>query len=339
MKPLIQGGYSFSGFERDVLYLNLGDKRFLDVSGVSGIDSITDGRAAVYADFDNDGDLDVFLTTIQDTAHLLFRNNVGQDAGWIRISLIGTISGRDAFGAVVRIKSRAGIQMRIKTGGEGYLSQHDPRLVFGLGSDARAEWIEVAWPSGRTQRIEDVPAGTSLTITEDEDGFALVTERPSRMPDPIPANENRLRSLTIRPGEPFPEVEVGTLAGKRAPLRSVLPRGKRVLLNLWATWCPTCAREMPELERLQDQLRPIGIAVIGLSLDTDGPKVIEDFVREHGISYPVFQAAGDAVEKIFFRAHEAWVPVTILLDENGTVLEVFSGYAQIIRKLEELTRG
>ena len=83
-------GFSFSGYERDPLYLNLGGKKFTDISGVSGIDSITDGRAGVFADFDNDGDLDVFSTTIQHQAHLLFRNNVGQDSNFLRIELEGT---------------------------------------------------------------------------------------------------------------------------------------------------------------------------------------------------------------------------------------------------------
>ena len=82
-----QKGFSFSGYERDGLYLNLGTKKFVDISGVSGIDSITVGRSSVFADFDNDGDYDVFMTTIQNESHLLFRNNVGQSSNWLRISL------------------------------------------------------------------------------------------------------------------------------------------------------------------------------------------------------------------------------------------------------------
>ena len=94
-------GFSFSGYERDALFLNREGKKFTDISGVSGIDSITDGRAAVFADFDNDGDEDVLLTTIQGPAHLLFRNNVGQDNHWLRIILEGgKETGRDAFGSV-----------------------------------------------------------------------------------------------------------------------------------------------------------------------------------------------------------------------------------------------
>jgi hypothetical protein len=64
-------GFSFSGYERDPLYLNTGAKKFVDISGVSGIDSITDGRAGVFADFDNDGDTDVFMTVIQGQSHHL----------------------------------------------------------------------------------------------------------------------------------------------------------------------------------------------------------------------------------------------------------------------------
>ena len=78
MNLLFQKGLSFSGFERDALFLNLESREFQDISGVSGIDSISDGRAAVLADFDNDGDLDIFLTTIQGDGHLLFKNNVGR---------------------------------------------------------------------------------------------------------------------------------------------------------------------------------------------------------------------------------------------------------------------
>ena len=107
-------GFSFSGYERDALFLNLQGKKFQDISGVSGIDSITDGRAAVFADFDNDGDYDVFLTTIQGPGHLLFRNNVGQDNHWLRIILEGGRDlGRDAFGSVVRLKTSAGTLTKI----------------------------------------------------------------------------------------------------------------------------------------------------------------------------------------------------------------------------------
>jgi hypothetical protein len=161
-------GFSFSGYERDPLYLNLGNKKFTDISGVSGIDSITDGRAGVFADFDNDGDLDVFSTTIQNQAHLLFRNNVGQDNNYLRIALEGGVKNtRDAFGSVVRVESSAGTLTKIKSGGSGFISQHDPRLLFGLGKDANAKSVEVTWANGDVERFEgDFGKGKTLLLKE-----------------------------------------------------------------------------------------------------------------------------------------------------------------------------
>jgi hypothetical protein len=160
---------SWSGYERDALYLNLGTGRYLDISGVSGLDSPTDGRVLVYADFDDDGDPDVFLETVEGE-RFLFRNNVGQDSRWIRVALEGSRCGRDAFGTTVRVASSAGIQTKVKSGGEGYLSQHDPRLLFGLGADRVARSVEVTWPSGQKQRYDNVPAGTYLKIVEGDKG-------------------------------------------------------------------------------------------------------------------------------------------------------------------------
>ena len=121
MGAIFKKGFSFSGYERDVLALNLGQGRFLDISGISGVDSLSDGRGSVFADFDNDGDTDIFLTTVQREAHFLFRNNLGSESGFLRVELQGASQGRDAFGAVVRVKTAAGILTKIKSGGSGYL--------------------------------------------------------------------------------------------------------------------------------------------------------------------------------------------------------------------------
>jgi peroxiredoxin len=336
LAQLVKEGFSWSGYERDALYLNLGTKRFLDISGVSGIDSITDGRGAVYADFDNDGDFDVFLPTIQGQVHRLFRNNVGQDASWIRVALEGSSSNRDAIGTIVRVKFQAGIQTKIKSGGEGFMSQHDPRLLFGLGSDTHAEWLEVTWPSGLKQRFENIPAGSSLKITEGQDGFEKVAEQPSKLPDPVTRSERELRALKIRLGQPFPQVEVTTLDGRREPLSSLAPKQRKILVNLWATWCAACSQEMPELERLRDQLRDNQIEVIGLSLDTVDSGVVAKFLKKRGISYPVFLADENVIQQIYV-GDQAAVPLSILIDESGKVSEIFVGWSkQSLQHLESL---
>ena len=109
MSQLFEEGLSFSGFERDGLFWARGDGTYLDISGVSGLDSITDGRGLAYGDLDNDGDLDVAMVPVQEVGRLLFRNDVGQDNSFVRVSLRGTRSAPDAFGSVVRTRMRSRI--------------------------------------------------------------------------------------------------------------------------------------------------------------------------------------------------------------------------------------
>ena len=146
---LLKKDYSFSGYERDLVMLNRGDGRFMNISGISGADSLSDGRGSVFFDFDDDGDTDIFLRAMHGPAHFLLRNDIGQANQWLRVSLTGRKSGTDAFGAVVRVKTAFGTLTRIKSGGSGFVSQSDPRLLFGLGLARRVDWIEVTWPGGR----------------------------------------------------------------------------------------------------------------------------------------------------------------------------------------------
>lgn len=233
-------GFSFSGYERDPLYLNLAGKKFTDISGISGIDSITDGRAGVFADFDNDGDLDVFSTTIQHQGHLLFRNNVGHDNGYLRILLEGGAgSPRDAFGSVVRVKTGAGILTKIKSGGSGFISQHDPRLIFGLGKDDRAEWVEVTWANGKVERFSgDFTAGKSFLLRQGSGKAGSIMFGTARLADPLTKAEIFARSLKIATGKPLPNFLVRRLnRSGAAPISRHFKPGRSTLINIWATWC------------------------------------------------------------------------------------------------------
>ncbi len=155
---LLQQDLSFSGYERDLVALNLKGKGFREISGLSGADSPSDGRAAVYLDYDNDGDTDIFLRAMHGRAHYLFRNEVGADAHWLRIAVEGPL------GAEVTVKTSAGFLTRLCSAGGGFLAQHDPRLLFGLGDDKACEWIEVRWPGGKVRRLPATAAGASLRI-------------------------------------------------------------------------------------------------------------------------------------------------------------------------------
>ena len=178
---IVERGASFAGHERDSAFLNDGAGVMTDVSAVSGLDSETDGRAAVYADFDNDGDADIFLRAMHSRAHLLFRNESGSDGGFVRIALRGSRSGPDACGATVRVEWGGRVTAQAKLCGSGFLSQSDPRLLFGLGPVTGIDRIVVTWPSGAKQEFPGVAAGTSLLLVEGDPAAHVVPERRFRL--------------------------------------------------------------------------------------------------------------------------------------------------------------
>jgi len=322
-------GFSFSGYERDPLYLNLGNKKFTDISGVSGIDSITDGRAGVFADFDNDGDSDVFMTTIQGQSHLLFRNNVGQGNKHLRVALEGTKpSARDAYGAIVRVKTSAGTLTKIKSGGSGFISQHDPRLLFGLGRDERAEWVEVTWPGGKVERFEgEAKAGTLVLLREGAGRAEVLTLSRASLPDPLTKEESFARGLKIAVGRPLPEIAFKTASGGIASLQSHLKPGRRSLVNVWATWCVPCAKEMPELERLRQPLAARGVDLIGLNVDAEPDADVKGFLKVHHVSYPIYLGGVNAIEQLY-ATDELSVPLSIVVDDKGVVTEIIPGWSE-----------
>jgi thiol-disulfide isomerase/thioredoxin len=325
-----QQGFSFSGYERDPLFLNLGKRKFMDISGASGIDSISDGRAAVFADLDNDGDYDVFMTTIQGQAHLLFRNQVGQSNKFIRVSLEGTKSGRDAFGSVVRMKTTAGTLTKLKSGGSGYLAQHDPRLIFGFGENDRVDAIEVTWPAGTVETFGAASAGSSVLLREGSGGEAkagiLLTEARTNLPDPLTRVAAVLQGLKIKLGQALPEVKLTTLSGRPSTLAAQLKPGRRTLVNLWATWCVPCAREMPELQRLSPDLAKAGIDLIGLNIDAEPSADVKGYLARRKVSYIVLVGGIPAIEAIY-ATEELSVPLSLILDDKGKVLEVLPGWS------------
>ncbi len=339
MGQIFKAGMSFSGFERDGLYLALGDGRFRDISGVSGIDSITDGRAAIFADFDNDGDLDVAVTTIQKEARLLYRNNVGQEGAFLRVALVGAQSGRDAFGAVARLKTARGLQTKIKAGGSGFLSAPDPRLLFGLGSSPAPEWLEVTWPSGRRERFTGLRSGDSLVIHEGAGRIEPVAEKRFALVGPEDPDAYAFRGLAVAKGQPAPTLRLTGIAGASTDLEQTLRPGRRTLVNFWATWCAPCREEMRELQRLSRGLHESGVDLIGISLDFNEPARVKAFLADTGVAYPIFIADESTMPNLL-RGDSLGVPFSLLLDGEGRLVRALSGWTPATRKaIEELAFG
>ena len=122
-------------------------------------------RGMAYGDYDRDGDLDVLIATNNGPAHL-YRNDGGNANHWLSVKLEGTRANRDGIGAVVRVTSAGGTQWQMVHSGSSYCSSSDLAPTFGLGLDSRATRVEVDWPGGGRQILNDVAAGQHLIIKQ-----------------------------------------------------------------------------------------------------------------------------------------------------------------------------
>jgi hypothetical protein len=148
------------------LFRNLGGGKFEEVTAKMGAAFAAPrvARAAAYGDIDNDGALDILLTTNAGPA-LLFHNEGGSNQS-VRIKLVGTKSNRDGIGAVVRVNSGSDKQWKMLRSGSSYLAQSELVLTFGLGGQKSAESIEILWPSGQVDKLSNVDAGQTITVQE-----------------------------------------------------------------------------------------------------------------------------------------------------------------------------
>lgn len=157
-----------AGYEqRKVVYRNLRNGRFADVSEQLGAPITTPkaSRGAAFADFDNDGDVDIVVNNLHDTPDL-FRLDQTGERHWVTLKLVGTQSNRSAIGASVRLVTGDGEQRQEVRGGGSYYSQSDLRLHFGLGAARGIERVIVRWPNGREEVWAALAIDRAHTLTE-----------------------------------------------------------------------------------------------------------------------------------------------------------------------------
>jgi enediyne biosynthesis protein E4 len=153
--------------QEDQIFENIGNGKFVDNSLQLGkyFKRELVGRGACIGDYDNDGDLDIFIVNLNDKCVFL-RNNKGNQNNWLMLNLQGTKSNRDGIGARITLTSGGLTQTAQKKSTTGYLSQNDPRVHFGLGKNDMVEKIVIIWPSGKVQTLENVKANQILTVKE-----------------------------------------------------------------------------------------------------------------------------------------------------------------------------
>ena len=333
LNELIRSDYTWSGYERNVFYVNNGNGTFSDVSGVVELDFLEDGRSFALADLDHDGRQELFLKNRNAPQLRILKNVMQELSPSIAFRLRGTKSNRDAIGAVLTIETDVGRQTRTLQAGSGFLSQHSKEVFFGLGKTKGPLRATIRWPSGLEQELYDLPLNHRIWVEEGS--------RPSQM-EPFRANAV---SSAAGPAAPFSEplpttVETWLLAPISAPDFSLSDlqgqsrnltafSGKPLLLNFWMARSTECKQELKNLSRLHSQ----GFQVLAVNFDdsiTLGE--IQSLAHEQHLPFPILRGTDDVAgvynilyRYLFDRHRDLSLPTSFLIDK-GNIVKVYQGF-------------
>lgn len=139
----------------------------------------------------------------------------------------------------------------------------------------------------------------------------------------------RDRFLPVEVGTPAPNLVATDLQGQPVALEDL--RGKVVLLNVWATWCPPCREEMPSMQRLAEKLGPEGLEVVAVSIDAEAGTRdpggrpggdVAAFAREYGLTFPIWRDPSGEVQQTY---RTTGVPESFVIDRQGTIVKKVIG--------------
>jgi len=168
------------------LFRNKRDGTFEDLSRTLSNIPAESRRGAAFGDINNDGNIDVVLVNVGAPPTLLL--NQGRNSNHrVLFKLIGAKSNKMAIGARVTVKAGKLVQLSEVKAGGSYLSSNDPRLHFGLGAEGTISEVEIRWPSGKVEAINNIPADFIYTVVEGEgikDKAALPALQPASTPSP-----------------------------------------------------------------------------------------------------------------------------------------------------------
>ena len=331
-------------------------------------------------DWDHDGDLDIWLTNRTAPRVRFLRNDTPGTGHFLALKLVGSRSNRDAIGARVEVvlggqrsevtDRKSEVRSRTSEGatgsaplatrqlpliktlraGEGFLGQSSKWLHFGLGAATDIERVVVRWPRGHTETFQDLAADHRYQIVEGTGQASSwarpggsVDIQPSKLHVPKPSGH---AATLLHERLPLPPLSFESFDGRNGSISQFT--GQPLLVNLWATWCLPCLKELKELGGRSNELRNAGINVLALSVDglgdQEGASVADVQWRLEGLQFPFSSGMATVAlvdklqvvhDRLFDSSRRLPVPTSVLLDAEGRLAAIYRGPVPVARVLAD----
>ncbi|MDG2384793.1 MAG: ASPIC/UnbV domain-containing protein [Pirellulaceae bacterium] len=363
---LVRSGFSWSGNERNCVFLNgtdsslMDEARFSNASAISGLDFPDDGRAIAVVDWDQDGDLDLWLRNRTAPRLRLMLNSTDKlapSANHLSLRLIGTSSNRDAVGARVQLTiqqaNRTYSLLRSVRAGDGFLSQSSKRIHFGLPRTATIEQLTIFWPGAEAETISDVTAGGCYQITQGAGSAQKLNPRSTialSPQKPITLKPTAAARIVLPGRIPLPPLLLESISETK-PSRDQQTKQPTLIL-FWTPECSNCRQEFKELAQHEAEFRTAGLDILAVCLD--GPKTAtytttvphqrksSRFLQEINFPFPSVEASAESIDllndfqnALFSRFPNFVVPLCLMVDKNGHLISIYRGAFPITTFLQD----
>ncbi len=335
---MLRSGQAWAGPQRNRCFLNLDGTAFADVSSPAGVDFPDDARGIAMTDWDQDGDLDLWISNRTAPRVRLLLNKAGGKS--IALRLQGTECNRDAIGARLELELSSSEQKRIRTlrAGEGFLSQSSKWVHFGLGDTEQPARLRVCWPGGEVEEYENLQPGGRYAIVQGNPAAGEVAPRAAvalkattpQLPSETPYGR---MALVSRPFLPLLQCKgldgEWTSVGGESPMRT--------LLTLWASWDPASIAELKHLAKSDFDLRLAEMNVVALTVDEaeageDVPTTAVTAAQQIKAPFPIAVANAGIIQRIDGLRRSLMnvdrplpLPSSLLLDKHGRVCAIYTG--------------
>ena len=337
LPDLERGKMSFSGKERNHLFLNLAGKSFKDISAVAGVDAIQDSRSIAICDFDRDGWQDIILVNTNSPVLMIYQNKIGsrqkEAANVVAFEFVGgnrestpseQFGSRDGFGVRVSLTAGGHRQTREYRCGEGLAAQNSGRLIFGLGDGQDATDVEIQWPSGIKQTIPTVQPGSLVKVFEDVDSTpekSGVSITKYLMP----------KTEQVRKAQPPLHRK---FAGRRFQPISDSTSQLNVYTSM-ATWCASCKSHLPGIKKLKSMFDTSKVQLYAVPVDPeDTTEKLNAYLEQMRPEYKLLDSLDEEQVKSFrsliqteFKSDA--LPMTIVTQQDGAVVAILRGIPSV----------